>query len=281
MTSQPFRTQVPNIIDDLGLDPFERALYVHYRRVCGENPQGYSNETTETIRQKLKMSAGQVSEARKSLAMRGLIRMENTRPVVVTVIDIWNLNQIYYQLEREQRPDVDGWTVEQLNNWLSDIHKVNVSSHNDSNIVTRSETNLTEDEQSSGIIHTVKQNGNMSSYIHKMKQRKESINTDSINKERESHAREVPPGPLSLAFAELCLIDPETLSNGRRKSFFDSLKLLIKIKATVEQVEGFGEWWKNNWRGKNGSPPTPNQVPDFWKEYQASYQPQKKRMVIT
>lgn len=51
----PHRTQIPNIVDDLGLDPYERALYVHYKRVCGENQGAYCYEATKTTAQKTKM----------------------------------------------------------------------------------------------------------------------------------------------------------------------------------------------------------------------------------
>lgn len=273
---EPFRTQIPNIIDDLGLDPFERALYVHYKRTCGENPQGYSNETTETIRKKLKMSAGQVSQARKTLAERGFIRMQDTRPVVVTVVDIWDLNHIYYQLEREQRPDIDGWTVGRLQLWSSDVHTVNVNGNNSGNLCSPSETNTPDVHHMNEKledVHMVKLNDNMSTYIHPVKQRIESINRES-NKERESRPRDK-PGPLALSLARICLINLDTVTNGAKKKYFDALNILIDTKATAEQVKGFGEWWKTNWRGKNGSPPLPNQVCDLWGEFQAGYQPKK------
>lgn len=159
----PHRTQIPNIVDDLGLDPYERALYVHYKRVCGENQGAYCFEATRTTAGKVKMSTGQVSLARKSLAERGLIIVQaESRPVVVTVVNIWEINTSFYKLE--YRPDVTDWTIEQVKIWLhdmsTDVHTVNVSSHND--IDTRSPSEHPPIDMSSDV-HTVKQRSKDSS----------------------------------------------------------------------------------------------------------------------
>jgi hypothetical protein len=167
----PNRTQIPNIVDDLGLDPYERALYVHYKRVCGENQGAYCYEATRTTAGKVKMSTGQVSSARKSLTERGLIIVQaETRPVVVTIVNIWEINTAFYKLE--YRPDVDTWTIEQVQVWLydmsTDVHTVNVSSHNDSDIRSPDERNLTEYVPD---VHCVNIGDNMSSDVHTVKQR--------------------------------------------------------------------------------------------------------------
>lgn len=300
----PNRTQIPNIVDDLGLNPYERTLYVHYKRVCGENPGAYCFEATKTTAQKVKMSTGQVSEARKSLALRGLVIVQESRPVVVTIVNIWELNTAFYKLEH--RPDVDGWGVEQIKRWLydmsSDVHTVNVSSHNDSNLRSPDETNLPEDDKKVSDVHTVNEkledvhtvnvNGNMSSYVHTVKQRRDSLDigiNPSIESKRESsesRAREPVKGygDFSLSLAKVCLINLETISQKRSKEFADTVKTLLNVKATPEQVVGFGEWWKTNWRytkSQNHDPPTLSQVCDLWGEYQASNQTTKQRMVIT
>lgn len=183
----------------MGLDPYERALYVHYKRVCGENQGAYCFEATKTTAQKVKMSTGQVSEARKQLAEKGLIIVQDGRPVVVTVVNIWDLNTAYYQLEH--RPDVEGWTVEQVKLWLGDVHSMNISSHNDSNIVTRSEPNLTEDN---GDVHPMNVNSyserntidnkNMSSNVHTVKQRIEDSLKEESNPSEESKRERAPAG---------------------------------------------------------------------------------------
>lgn len=111
-----YRTEVPNIIDDLGLDPYERTLYVHYKRVCGASG-GQCTEGVRTIASKTKMSVGKITKARTVLLERGLIAgaVQHGKDSAITVIDIWELNTIYYG--EKTRPSIDGWTVKQLKHW--------------------------------------------------------------------------------------------------------------------------------------------------------------------
>jgi hypothetical protein len=119
-----FRTEIPNIIDDLGLDPHERALYVHYKRACGSG----NCEWIESVRitaQKTKMSIGQTSQARNRLVERGLICTirKGNDGTAVRIVNIWDLNTAYYS--QEHRPDIDGWTIEQLREWYTGVHNMN------------------------------------------------------------------------------------------------------------------------------------------------------------
>lgn len=201
----PHRTQIPNIVDDLGLDPYERALYVHYKRVCGENQGAYCFEATKTTAQKVKMSTGQVSEARRNLANRGLIIVQDGRPIVVTVINVWELNTQFYHLEH--RPDIDGWTIEQIKLWLcdmsNDVHTVNVTSHNDIDTRSPDERNQTEDKAD---VHTVNERSyserhpdDMSNDVHTVKQRIESMNhTDSSNKRESTRPKSKSQKPVTI-----------------------------------------------------------------------------------
>lgn len=128
---EQYRTQIPNIIDDLGLDPFERVLYLHYKRVCGAYG-GVCYEAVRTTAQKTKMAMGMVTKARESLQARGLIttlarKHKNDTPSIM-IVDIWDLNEAYY-LEIG-RPSVDGWTIEQLRQWADSVHTMNADKHN-------------------------------------------------------------------------------------------------------------------------------------------------------
>lgn len=60
---------MPNMYDD-DLDPYEYRLLGHYKRV------GVSWEGTRQVAEKCKMSVGQVSKTRKSLAAKNLLKVE-------------------------------------------------------------------------------------------------------------------------------------------------------------------------------------------------------------
>lgn len=80
-----WRTELPNLYDDLGLDVYEFRLLAHYKRV------GNCFESVVTIAKKCGMSTGKVSETRAALAKRRLINMDANKygGFDVTVRDIW------------------------------------------------------------------------------------------------------------------------------------------------------------------------------------------------
>lgn len=159
-----YRTEIPNIIDDLGLDPHERALYCHYKRACG----GSDCEWVESVRltaQRTKMSFGRASEARKSLFERGLIRLvsKGNDGTAVRVVDIWELNTIFYS--QEYRPAVDGWSIEQLKEWCQGVHNMNTIKE--------------------GVVHGEQVNGtgvhNANASVHNMNNKKEPLKNITPN----------------------------------------------------------------------------------------------------
>jgi hypothetical protein len=101
-----YRTEIPNMIFDIGLTPYEVALYGHFKRVCGAEPNGVCWKSVRTLSKETGMSIGRVSEARAELARRGLIRMSQPkgpgRSVTVTIVDIWPENMARYSEDRDR-----------------------------------------------------------------------------------------------------------------------------------------------------------------------------------
>jgi hypothetical protein len=95
-----YRTEIPNMIFDIGLGPHEVALYGHFKRVCGAEKGGVCWKSVSTLSKETGMSAGRVSQARAELARRGLIRMRQPKGpgtgVTVTIVDIWPENMARY-----------------------------------------------------------------------------------------------------------------------------------------------------------------------------------------
>jgi Helix-turn-helix domain len=95
-----YRTEIPNMIFDIGLTPYEVALYGHFKRVCGAEKGGTCWKSVSTLAKETGMSAGRVSEARAELARRGLIYMRQPKGpgtgVTVTIVDIWPQNMARY-----------------------------------------------------------------------------------------------------------------------------------------------------------------------------------------
>lgn len=99
-------TQIPNIVFELGLKPFELVLYAHLKRAAGANANGKCTKSTPTLVRETGMGAGTVSRAKLSLQTKRatlnnkpLIRTKETRNPrggkkrhEIVVVDIWKEN---------------------------------------------------------------------------------------------------------------------------------------------------------------------------------------------
>lgn len=90
-----YRTELPNLYDDLGLDVYEFRLLAHYKRV------GTCTEGSALTAKVCGMSIGQLSQTRQRLADKNLIILEK-KPVpggfgyTVEVVDLWFQNFLKY-----------------------------------------------------------------------------------------------------------------------------------------------------------------------------------------
>jgi len=99
--SRKYWIQLPNMIDDSDLDPYEFRLYVHLKHVAGDEGQCW--QSTETLATHCNMSAGKVSQAKQSLTERGLITISHQKSKhggkpyhIITITDIWVQNMAHY-----------------------------------------------------------------------------------------------------------------------------------------------------------------------------------------
>jgi len=101
-------TMMPNLVDDLDLDPYAFRLYVHFRRVAGEN--GACWQSTDTLKDLCKMSMGAISAAKQVLKDAGLIHIENRKRNGtiyhhITIVDIWARNFSHYAAQQTAEPE--------------------------------------------------------------------------------------------------------------------------------------------------------------------------------
>ena len=101
--------QIPNMIDDSELTVYEFRLYVHLKRVAGDEGKCY--QSTQTLAKACKMSTAAVSRAKKSLAAKNLITIEG-KPGEhggrdyheITITDIWEKNISSYSQKQQVTP---------------------------------------------------------------------------------------------------------------------------------------------------------------------------------
>jgi len=71
-----YRTEIPNVVFTLGLDPYALTLYCHLKRTTGAADGGLCYKSTRTLADETGMSAGKVSEARAPTSCNGPRRQD-------------------------------------------------------------------------------------------------------------------------------------------------------------------------------------------------------------
>jgi DnaD/phage-associated family protein len=94
--------QIPNIIDDMNLSPYAIRLYIHLKRVTGED--GKCWQSIKTLSKFCNVSEGMIVKARKELVSRELISIERRTKedgsqdsLLITINDIWENNILAYK----------------------------------------------------------------------------------------------------------------------------------------------------------------------------------------
>lgn len=90
-----YRTEIPNCIDDADLSVYAFRLYVHLKRVAGD--EGTCWQSTRTLAEACKMSLAKVVDAKRELEAAGLIEIGKhaTRSGpgdTITIVDVWSEN---------------------------------------------------------------------------------------------------------------------------------------------------------------------------------------------
>ena len=90
-----YRTETPNMVLDMGLDPYTGWLYTHIKRIAGD--RGVCDGGTRSLARIAGMSPGKVSECKGILKEKGLIRVvEHPRQSGLSdeiyVVNIWRRN---------------------------------------------------------------------------------------------------------------------------------------------------------------------------------------------
>jgi hypothetical protein len=104
--SRRYHTAIPNMIDDMGLDPYSFRVYVHLKRVAGD--KGVCWQSTRTIAEVCHMSIGQVVAAKQVLVSQGLIEIRGERNPHggrdfhhIVIVDVWQENEARYRRTAE------------------------------------------------------------------------------------------------------------------------------------------------------------------------------------
>lgn len=98
-------------------------------------------------------------------------------------------------------------------------------------------------------------------------QQAESPGGDSV---RESEPKKTPTVAQEIfsALAEVCAFDLSTITSKQRGVLNQTEKILRKSGVTATDIRAFGEYWgQEDWRGKNGDWPRPEQIRGEWGKF--------------
>lgn len=111
--ARKYFTIIPNMIDDADLSVYAFRLYVHIKRVAGEN--GNCHQNIKTLADACRMSQGMVTKARRELAEKNLItieRVENPHGgydyMHIRIADLWKENASSYSEPASSQSDTSG-----------------------------------------------------------------------------------------------------------------------------------------------------------------------------
>lgn len=99
-----WRTEIPNMVFDMGLSIYAVGLYGYYKRVCGGAKGGKCIQGVRRIAKALKISTGSVVNARRELKENGLITVaepeRQDQTLTVKIVNIWRKNFERYDQQR-------------------------------------------------------------------------------------------------------------------------------------------------------------------------------------
>lgn len=92
--------QIPNLIDDSELGRNAKAVYMHLKRVCGD--EGNCTQGVRLVATWCKMSVGTLGKALKELKDAGFITIKKGGPQngfadTIRIVNIWDLNTEIYE----------------------------------------------------------------------------------------------------------------------------------------------------------------------------------------
>lgn len=108
-----YRTETPNIILDMDLDPYEGWLYMHLKRIASDKGGCYA--TNSFLIAKTNMKITKLNECKKSLEEKGLIKIsvrknedKSYKSTLIEIIDVWGKNFEHFAKPIDKREKIGG-----------------------------------------------------------------------------------------------------------------------------------------------------------------------------
>jgi hypothetical protein len=101
-----YRTEIPNIILDIDLEPLELSFYIHIKRIAGDHGRCWASN--KFLCEKTKISERKLRSIKKSLEEKGLIKISkklkqdgSIEAMILEIIDLWPTNFDFYRFPNQ------------------------------------------------------------------------------------------------------------------------------------------------------------------------------------
>ena len=235
-----FYSQIPNMIDDAGLSPSAFRLYIHLKRVTGDN-SGVCYQSSEYMAESCDCSKPTILTAKKELLDAGLIQVEEVRPTngghayhLITIVDIWKINEFLY--------DKKNYTIlpEKIGKKFLPMGK-NIS------------------QTSVKIFNRL-----VKLFYLKNTPIKNTPNKEDIPQE-EQPADTPPKNPKYIIAKALSEVTGMDLDKNKGRLFKNANDFTIEEVEQIKKDYGpGGKWYQCDWRGIKGEKPKPEMIKETW-----------------
>ena len=278
-----YYSQIPNMIDDAELSPIAFRLYCHLKRVIGSSETGYCSQSIVTMAECCGLSNPTVVKAKAELSDAGLIRIHERRNKgggmeghTITLTNIWNINEEIYKRIKDQTLNFDELCKKfalsetskdaRVKNIYMVIKRICTRALKDIALKNTLKNNILEDLASQPFAVA------QPSLLDQDQPQEPKPKLEKPKAEKTLTANQIMVGTLS----KVTGLDYNLKTNLTRlaKQAGDLVRAGYAPEFVEREYSTGGWWYSNDWRGKKGQNPTPEQVAQTIGQIKASVETQ-------
>lgn len=254
-------TQTPNIVLKSSVSMYAKFLYVHLKMVAGD--YGVCWQSSETLSAESGISEGKISECKRELEDAGFIRIEDVDHIGggrkshhIHIINIWDKNYEAYEQYKTGKTqasspgEVASSCSELASSW-SEVKNIPIKNNP---LLSEPKVFSTADDLESELPKPTAVVQNQDPPKPRPEEARRASSAAALMRGVQRH--EGVKGDLYRLFH----INVNT-ENKSKKEFVE----FIMGRPAEETLEKFAQYWySEDWRGKNGQPPTPAQIMELW-----------------
>lgn len=122
-----YRTEIPNILFEMDLDPFELSFYLYLKRTAGDH--GKCWKSNKTLANESKISIRKIKSLKAELEQKGLIKITQRKTEngdqdtsIIEIIDLWPKNFAHFLKPNEDVSKLEG-VVHNMHDLVHNMHQ--------------------------------------------------------------------------------------------------------------------------------------------------------------